>query len=873
MLFRQVTVFLSLCLGLAVALPSPSPKGLRRRQDEADDDTPICGRIIEAVNEGYRLFYAESVYECLTSVPFHEAVALRFIGYYNTTMQFQSTLAHLKNPPEGYQQPAFDFFQGMDDLKNNVTSGVFKNQYDFEAALQHLVYSVHDAHVDLSAGVLSAFSFASPWPIVTASIDGKETPKVYFAGDVLDRQENGTEISAISHINGEPVVDFLTKFAALNSVGMLEPHADWNQLMDSPVQDIQGALSIFSGGATFYPGDYLNFTYEDPEKEDANTYWLAVYNNPEFTGPLTTGGDFYNYFVLGFLPASYGEVPIPPAFAGHASVGSGVDDDVEEPPVKTSWFNDSFQAFPERADIVQTGLDVHDGGIITGYFYDDISTGVISIPHFDQYGWDIGNFSKSLNDFVLGAKEHNLSHIIIDLQQNYGGTTGLSLLMFRTLFPGIEPFAGSQRRIHELADVLGSATTRAWEEMAAGNETEKPRSLDFVADEWVVSTRLDAETGSNFSSWEEFRGPRKLNGDDFSLVERYDLKNPTFHRAAFDGWLLSDYLEGNDVGRQAPWAAEDVVILTDGTCSSACALFVELATTQAGARSVVVGGSPKPGPMQAASGTRGARIYSGESLDVDFQWVGNRNETAKSRFPVLDEDGARDTGVFVNYAGFTLRDQLREDDVDTPLQFRYVAADCRIYFTLDNVYNMTILWHDVARAAFEDPSLCVEGSMGYNPRNGSSEAPPKMTAVPIPAPVPAAEFTGDDDPLTQDGLPAAQVKIGKQVQTVICDPASSNPCPLGGVCQPIAVKCSTGLEFQQFACVAQCVKSENKCHNVNDYCRANKNAGETKSDTFGVSSTKTGNSFKGGKVVSGFCQPKVGTAALGCPVGGGGVAR
>lgn len=107
-------------------------------------------------------------------------MALRFIDYYNTTMQFQSTLAYLKNPPEGYQQPAFDLNQGLEDLKANVTSGVYKNQYQFEADLQLLVYSVHDAHVDLAAGILSAFSFSSPWSLVTASIDGKETPKVYF---------------------------------------------------------------------------------------------------------------------------------------------------------------------------------------------------------------------------------------------------------------------------------------------------------------------------------------------------------------------------------------------------------------------------------------------------------------------------------------------------------------------------------------------------------------------------------------------------------------------------------------------------------------------------------------------------------------------
>jgi hypothetical protein len=65
----------------------------------------------------------------LTSVPFNEAVAVRFINYYNTTIQFQSTLSYLKNPPTGYQQPTVDFQGGLEKIKNNVTSGVYKNQY------------------------------------------------------------------------------------------------------------------------------------------------------------------------------------------------------------------------------------------------------------------------------------------------------------------------------------------------------------------------------------------------------------------------------------------------------------------------------------------------------------------------------------------------------------------------------------------------------------------------------------------------------------------------------------------------------------------------------------------------------------------------
>ncbi|KAL0934506.1 peptidase s41 family protein [Colletotrichum truncatum] len=828
MLFKDLTASLGLFFALSFAYPSTIlPKEIPRRQD-ALEETPMCGQIIDAVNDGYRFFYAADAYECLISVPFHEAAALRFIEYYNTTMQFQSTLKHLKNPPEGYQQPAFDLMQGLEDLKRNVTAGVFKNQYDFEATMQYLIYSVHDAHVSLRAGVLSAFSFASPIPLVAASIDGKETPKIYFADDIIDRQNNLTngiviDISAISHINGEPAVEFLTKFAALQSVGMLEPHADWNELMDSPVQDVQGIFSIFAGSSTFYPGDTLNFTFEAQGKPELKTHWLAIYDNAEFTGPLTTGGDFYNFFVLGLLPASYPDVPLPPSFGGLSFNEDGdpitpdlqtIDgmDEYEEP---TSWYEKSFTAFPKNADVKLANLSSYGANIITGYFYDDISTGVLSIPHFNHYDDDLGDFGELLTEFMEGAEEKGLNHVILDLQKNFGGSSGSALFLFRELFPGVDPFAGSQRRSHKLANILGSATTHKYREQAAGSEEDQEDSLSLVSDEWTIVTRLNAETRRNFSSWEEYQGPRQQLEDDMSLVEQYDLKNPTFHVAAFDGWLLNRYLDDNDAERHVPWTPENIVILTDGTCSSACALFLELAT-QAGARTVVVGGAPKPGPMQAAAGTRGARVYSGDELDYDFEWIGEHNETAKAQFPA----NRQDRGIFIKHAGFNLRDQLRADDISTPLQFRYAAADCRLYFTIDNVYNMTTLWHDVSRAAFQDPSLCVEGSTGYTSRNGtaSPKTPPKPSTAPVPAPKIAVTFADDHDTLPSDGLPAGRERIINQVSTEACVPqVGKNPCTNGGACVPINYSC-LGQTAWTYICVSLC-NPEDICFGT--YCTGN----------------------------------------------------
>ncbi len=56
---------------------------------------------------------------------------------------------------------------------------------------------------------------------------------------------------------------------------------------------------------------------------------------------------------------------------------------------------------------------------------------------------------------------------------------------------------------------------------------------------------------------------------------------------------------------------------------------------------------------------------------------------------------------------------MRAGGAGGPLQFAYLAADCRIYYTLDSVVNVSSLWRDAARAMWVDSRLCVAGSTGY----------------------------------------------------------------------------------------------------------------------------------------------------------------
>ena len=176
--------------------------------------------------------------------------------------------------------------QGLNIIQEKINEGTYVNQYAFEHELQSLVLAAHDAHLSLYAGALNQFSFGSFYDLITLSEDGKQSPKVYVRDDYLDNCTSSADCTptAIDTINGLPVVEFLSGFASNQSYGLLEPHADWNQLMLTPALTVQGGLTTFGGAAPLYPGDNfddsLNITLQNGDSEKYSFYWLSLYNSP-----------------------------------------------------------------------------------------------------------------------------------------------------------------------------------------------------------------------------------------------------------------------------------------------------------------------------------------------------------------------------------------------------------------------------------------------------------------------------------------------------------------------------------------------------------------------------------------------------------------
>ncbi|OGM51092.1 hypothetical protein ABOM_000413 [Aspergillus bombycis] len=736
----------------------------------------ICGEIVN--NEEVSIFDASQAYKCLTSLPFHADIASQLVQYLNDIVQFHSTLAYLADPPQSYQQPAVDLVAGLSQLQRDIDDNIFRNEYAFETALNHLIHAAHDDHLTLVGGALSRFTYAAPYSIVSVSLDGVELPKVYISDDLF-ANETGClhwQPSAIATVNGQDVVEYLMQFASVNSIGKLEPHADWNMLMRSAALDIQGKREVFHGAATSYPGDFITFTFENGTTLGPLP-WKASFCCQEGNGSLQTMDDFYNLFVLGGYPASSDE-SLAASTTTISKRGVVISSNTSTP--KLTPFENP--AYPSKADVIEASYTRNGGSLLRGYFLHDASLAVLSIPHFVAATDAPQSFSNTVKKFLARSTNAGLKKVVIDVQQNPGGSPLLVLEVFKIFFPSITPWASSRRRVHPMANALGSVLTTYWQNLTM----DHPEYHKLIANEWVVTGRLDLDTGRNFTSWDDFVGPADhYRGDGFTkkasiqtqsfYPEQYNLSSTLFTMGAA-GIEIDDHDDGQ------PYKPEDIIILSDGLCSSACALFMELMHHEAGVRTVVIGGQPSYGPMQAPSGTRGAAVYKAEDIHEDIGLARGIDKSAHVDLP------NRAHVFFINTATVNLRDQVRHTDTSaTPLQFLYEAADCRIFLVPETWYNYTNLWKYAAGAIWQNPALCAKGSRTEHTQPTHPSVPGKpYTASSVLSNL--ADSQSDEHPQSiqdksnfiQDAAERSRNHLGKPCW-------DKEDCDLGGSCSCKAV--------------------------------------------------------------------------------------
>lgn len=507
--------------------------------------------------------------------------------------------------------------------------------------------------------------------------------------------------------------------------------------MSSGAGDVQGVYSAFEGSTLFYPGESITFTFENGTTLDS-VPWIAQFSNLIVDNPpvLSSGQDLFEYFVLGNDPPSNTAAASSTTLGAAAATtlaGAATSDAAaatstvrvsDASPTGTpdatpsSW--DEIP-FPTNPVIAQPNLGLLSGGVITGYFLNDGVTAVLSIPSFDVTSEAVLSFSTTIGQFLNQSKAAGLTRFIVDVQRNAGGSELLAIDAFKQFFPSIDPFSGSRLRAHPTADALGNTFTTYY---TTTQDIDPGFYNELSADVWVAPVYLNAATGQNFTDWPEFFGPHAENGDLFTTTQRNNLSSIIFdENATGDDENASSgivvYGFGNrSITSPQPYPAEQIVILTDAYCSSACSIFVELMHHQAGVRTVVAGGRPDLTLMQAVGGNRGAQAYSSVALDADIDVAEFLNASVADVLP------DRNAGNYINYAGFNLKDQIRPGEL-FPLQFSFEPATCRIFYTVHTVYNYLNLWNYVIDAIWRNPSLCIAGSA-----NGTSTADPTNSTGP-----------------------------------------------------------------------------------------------------------------------------------------------
>lgn len=612
---------------------------------------------------------------CLNSVPIDPQVDVALIDYLIPFAQLQSTIGFLAKPPEEYLLPGIDVLGGLDEIKSNLFEGYYENQFQFVSDVQKLYWRTFDGHFGFVPILLAVFTFQPGSTLVSVSEDGLQIPGIYLGNDLSKAVEQNYTPSAIESIDGEDVETWAEVTSQV--LRSQDPDSLYNQLFFNIAGAAASSANAFRQGSPFLSlPDSFAVTF-------ANGSTTTVVNsalvNANFEG-ITSGELLHQVY----------EIPKPTSSSSASSTASATTAS-SSAPASTS-LPPAAPTAPGYPYPVPDAKHYYD--YLSGYFLNESEysdTAVLSVYSFAGEGanvnstFDFFEFRRVANTFFDACRAANKTRLVVDLSGNGGGNVMLGYELYKHIFPESEIWDGIRVRGSELLNFAGNAT--------------------FPDISGIFPAVLDEEE-KQFETWQDLFGPEAIYDDYFTNI----LRNNFSQIGAFGGGTtINTTVTGyGDVPAPAqPFAAENIVIVTDGICASTCTVFAELMTRQDGVRTIAMGGRPIEKPMQAIGGVKGAQVVEYADLTT------------------LIENVVQYTGGYIPY-GLPIPDTLTSpityssarlnwknayaiNDTDTPLQFVYEAANCKRFFRTENLFDITTVWTDAVDVAWGEAS-CVQGS-------------------------------------------------------------------------------------------------------------------------------------------------------------------
>jgi hypothetical protein len=576
------------------------------------------------------------VLKCLRSVPFSKPHAIDLVENLRIYTKFIGGQAYFRTPllPK-LEIPTFNINDTLDTIESRVNSGYYKNGFEFWRAVALAYSGFRDGHITffpLCSGTM--FIYTHDHPIVAISNKANGEREIYTVNTTIPTNStsstdptvsiNSTSTSGkprlqnkVKSINGVPAVEFLLKMS--NSLPeavfqFLDPDARWNTLMENyPSNPGSGkfAFRLFFAGEE---EEKLVLTFES--KKQVTVEWRAELR-PEYAtlGPFNSTKSFTD--TICYLDPKFYELMLPnvagpmfkadPSGTSWSSMVSSVlsTSAVATPTPTASLIN------PITSDATSTAVSTSTSAITTsstppngtyvtptssiiGYptpvsrgpidslvhFADpdsDTSVAILRIPTFNLFNNEVAAWDRYFNSTLTKLADSGTKKLLLDVSGNPGGLAKLGKRAIRMLFPD---------KFHDNKEPEQYVNWRYHSGLVKLLKAEVEPESTF--DEGNFANLM----GVNYTSLDQYLGP---------------YYNPKFKDSFTAMSLLTrDMLKDADKGyfpRKSFWKKEDVVVVSNGLCSSTCHNLVEL-LTQIGVRSYAIGGRPSRKNMQAVGGTK-----------------------------------------------------------------------------------------------------------------------------------------------------------------------------------------------------------------------------------------------------------------------------
>ncbi|TVY83851.1 Peptidase S41 family protein [Lachnellula suecica] len=712
----------------------------------AVNGTESCGVITKQLLEFYGnnsntaqpfLFKPSLAHDCLQSSAIDNQLAASYVTEIKKYIQFQSTLAYLKNPPVDYYYPAVDILGGLDAIGSKAAAGGYKSQYAFDLALNTLVNSAHDGHFSLdtcTGGTIRFKRGRSPLGFVSVSKDGVALPEIFLYNDMLISKNVG--IQSVAKINGQNATAVLQNFALFARSDLDSSYNDlFTNYGFAPVTEtFDGSFSV--PGVYQYPGDHTNITYSNGTTVSFENF--ATTSAKAWSSKIVDGNSFFKANCIFDKAATTSNTTSSPTSTASLTPATGTT-------------APTLLGYPYKP-IVKDPSNQIAGYFMNGTGYAD--TAILRVATFENATADETlapkTFQNTTRDFFAAARAANKTRIIIDVSGNPGGNTILPNDIFKRLFPGIEPYGGSRLRGNDAANIFGATLAAIPDSSLAitssDNAALQAAKAQVIVSAWDYRSALTADL-QNFTGWTSGQRPYfpsvKNNNDTFLAISRPPV-NSSFYDITTDSVI--PYGTATPPENPQPFLPQNVVLLTDGICASACSIFAEFLTRQAGTKTIVVGGRPQKGPMQAIGGVKGSQAFVYASLQQSSTTVLDpllSQFIPQALLPSINSTlpglidlplGDPSPAGLKNY-GINLRDTIPLGDTQgIPLQFVFEPADCRIFYTPETVFNPSALWeqaHDIAwkggKCAWGGISSNISSSSNPRPVSPTTNGAVKMT--------------------------------------------------------------------------------------------------------------------------------------------------